>query len=163
MRRQIRFAALAVGVGLFGSASGHAETPSASVADLQWLEGRWSGVKDGITSEEHWTSPAGGGLLGMHKDVKGGSLSGFEFFRIEAAKDGRIVYLASPQGRPATPFWQSEAAPKRVVFENKEHDFPTRILYWLDAAGALHARIEGTLKGQPAQEEWVWTKGAAPR
>jgi hypothetical protein len=95
----------------------------------------------------------------MHKDVKAGALSGFEFLRIETAKDGRIVYLASPQGRPPTPFWLSEAASKRVVFENKEHDFPTRILYWLDASGALHARIEGNLKGQPAQEEWVWTKG----
>jgi hypothetical protein len=133
-----------------------ADAPTA--ADLGWLEGRWSGTKDGTTSEEHWTSPAGGALVGMHKDVKAGKMAGFEFQRIEPAKEGGLVYQASPQGRPATPFKLIESAGRRVVFENKEHDFPQRILYWLDAQGALHARIEGTMQGKAMQEEWVWTK-----
>jgi hypothetical protein len=156
MRRQIWLALLAIGLGIIGSTS---RAAASSVADLQWLEGRWSGVKDGTTSEEHWTSPAGGALVGMHKDVKAGKMTEFEFLRIESAKDGGIVYLASPQGRAVTPFPLAEMAEKRVVFENKAHDFPTRVLYWLDPEGALHARIEGTLQGKPAHEEWVWTKG----
>jgi hypothetical protein len=129
----------------------------ASLAGLSWLEGSWSGEKDGTTSEEHWTSPAGGALVGMHKDVKGGKARGFEFLRIVETPEG-IAYLASPGGRPPTAFKLVESAGKRVVFENKAHDFPQRILYWLDEKGALHARIEGTMQGKAMHEEWVWTK-----
>ena len=45
-----------------------------------------------------------------------------------------------------------------MVFENLQHDFPQRILYWLDAAGAMHARIEGPQAGKTVSEEWVWTR-----
>jgi hypothetical protein len=154
--RALTVASLVLVVGGLVTPTRAADAPR--IADLDWLEGRWFGVKDGTASEEHWTSPEGGGLLGMHKDVKDGRSTGFEFLRIETAKDGRIVYLASPQGRPATPFTMIEGGTRRVVFENKEHDFPQRILYWLDAKGALHARIEGTLRGKAEQEEWVWSK-----
>ena len=46
----------------------------------------------------------------------------------------------------------------KAVFENPAHDFPQRILYWLDGAGALHARIEGPQDGKAVGEEWVWTR-----
>ena len=47
---------------------------------------------------------------------------------------------------------------RRAVFENKQHDFPQRILYWLDAEGAMHARIEGPQGGKTISLEWVWKK-----
>jgi hypothetical protein len=42
-----------------------------------------------------------------------------------------------------------------VVFENPEHAFPRRILYWRDGAN-LHARIEGH-RAREAQLEWTWS------
>jgi hypothetical protein len=107
--------------------------------------------------EEHWTEPAGGILLGLHRDVKEGRTVLFEFLRIEETPDA-VTYWASPKGRPATPFKLVEHAEKRVVFENKDHDFPQRILYWIDADGSLAARIEGTLGGKSSSEEWRWKK-----
>jgi hypothetical protein len=47
---------------------------------------------------------------------------------------------------------------RRVVFENAKHDFPQRIVYWLDEKGALHARIEGETPAGPASQEWAWRK-----
>jgi hypothetical protein len=107
--------------------------------------------------EEVWTAPRGGTMLALHRDVKDGRTLSFEYLRIESGPDG-LVYQASPRGRPATPFPLKEAADKKVVFENPEHDFPRRILYWMDAGGALHARIEGTLQGKAASEEWTWRR-----
>jgi len=124
---------------------------------LAWLEGRWTGTQDGLAMEEIWSSPAGDALVGMHKDVKGGALVGFEFFRI-APDAGKLVYFASPNAAPPTRFTAVEIGERRVVFANPEHDFPQRILYWLDERGALHARIEGTVKGKTRAEEWTWTK-----
>jgi hypothetical protein len=132
--------------------------PHSDAASLAWLEGRWVGSADGVDMEEYWTSAVGGALIGMHKDVKGAKMTSFEFLRIESTPKDGLVYFASPRSAPVTPFVLVEIGDKRAVFENKAHDFPKRILYWADAAGALHARVEGTLKGSPASEEWTWTK-----
>ena len=105
--------------------------------------------------EEHWTSPGGGTLVGMHRDVSNGRTASFEFLRIEE-QNGRLVYLASPRGAPATPFVAMEIGRERIVFENKAHDFPQRVLYWREGAN-LCARVEGTMQGKPAAEEWRWS------
>jgi hypothetical protein len=130
---------------------------AAGPAQLDWMEGRWTGTQDGVEMEEIWTSPSGGALLGMHKDVKGGRMVSFEFLRIEDTADG-IVYLASPRARPPTPFKLVEQGHRRAVFARAERELPQRILYWLDDQGRLHARIEGERAGQPAAEEWTWIR-----
>jgi hypothetical protein len=128
------------------------------LAALAWMVGGWASEQDGTASEEHWVAARGGTMLGLHRDVKGGRTVGFEFLRIEAQPEG-LVYLASPSGRPATPFRAVEVGADRVVFENKAHDFPQRILYWR-SPGALHARIEGVMDGKASGMEWRWR--AAP-
>jgi len=143
-------------------AGGTVAAAAGEVERLAWLEGRWVGEKDGVATEEYWTAPLGGVLLGLHADVKGGRLRSWEFLRVDTTPEGTF-YFASPRSAPPTPFKLVELGDKRAVFENPQHDFPRRILYWLDATGALHARIEGPQGGQTAFEEWVWTKAAAPR
>jgi hypothetical protein len=137
-------------------------TPPADAANqlaaLSWMAGGWAHHDAGGLTEEHWLAPRGGTMLGVHRDVKGGRTVGFEYLRIEAHADG-LVYLASPGGQPATPFRAIEVSGDRVVFENKTHDFPQRILYWR-SPGALHARIEGLQGGKEASMEWRWP--AAP-
>ena len=136
---------------------GQGNTSKTDLSSLSWITGSWSGTQDGVELEEHWISPKGNTMLGLHRDVKGGKTVSFEFLRIDATPEG-ITYWASPQGRAATPFRASEIKDKRVVFENREHDFPQRVIYWLASDGMLHARIEGTLNGQAASEEWAWKR-----
>ena len=102
--------------------------------------------------EEVWLAPAGGVMLGMHRDAKGEKVS-FEFFRIAKTPEG-LVYLAQPGGRPPTPFKLTEATATRAVFENPQHDFPQRIIYAL-RDGRLCARVEG---GTETAQEWCWAK-----
>jgi hypothetical protein len=130
----------------------------AQIEKLAWMAGSWSGAKDGVTSEEHWTSPAGGGLVGMHKDVRDGRMTGFEFLRVTVDAAGKICYVSSPGGAPPTSFCAVEIGDRRVMFENLQHDFPQRILYWQDEAGKLKARIEGPLLGRETAEEWTWSR-----
>ena len=148
--------ALAVVATLMGRAG---QAPKPTLDDLAWIAGSWTGATRGIEMEEHWTAPKGQSMIGIHRDVgKGGTLA-FEFLRIEQ-QGAQIVYLSMPNGRaPATPFPLKEVAGTRAVFENPAHDFPQRIIYWKDGAD-LRARIEGTMKGKPASEEWRWSPGA---
>jgi hypothetical protein len=137
-------------------ATGHASAPD-DLDRLAWLAGRWTGEQDGVSMEEYWTDARGGAMLGLHRDVKDARLVSWEFLRIGATSDGTF-YFASPRSQPPTPFKLVELDGNRVVFENKQHDFPQRILYWLDEMGALHARVEGPQGGKTVAEEWVWTK-----
>lgn len=149
-----------VGIVLAAALAAALPSPGAGPADLSrlaWMEGRWSGTSDGVAMEEHWTAPKGGALLGLHRDVKDGRMVSFEFFRIETTPEGTF-YFASPRSAPPTSFRLVELAEARVVFENKEHDFPQRILYWLEPSGALRARIEGPQGGKLVGEEWTWVK-----
>jgi hypothetical protein len=128
-----------------------------AISALAWLAGSWGGTQDGIASEEHWTTADGDALVGMHKDVRSGKMISFEFLRIAVDAEQRVCYVSMPGGGAATSFCAVEAGDKRVVFENRQHDFPQRILYWLDTAGKLHARIEGPPGTGESAMEWVWS------
>ena len=134
------------------------------IADLAWMEGHWSGTDGSLQMEEIWTSADGAALVGLHKDVamrgEASRMVSFEFLRIEPGTD-TIDYIAQPGGRPPTRFALVHMSPRRVVFANPAHDFPQRILYWLDDAGALHARVEGPKNGKTVGQEWTWTKRSA--
>jgi hypothetical protein len=134
-------------------------TPTARVSQLSWLAGSWASDTAGTRIEEHWMAPLGGEMVGMHRDVVRGKAASFEFFRI-VDEPGGFAYLSSPKGRPATRFGLKEIAARKVVFENPTHDFPQRVLYWLDEKGSLHARIEGTWNGKPESEDWEWRRDA---
>jgi hypothetical protein len=149
--------AVVVSAACLVAVAGWNQVKAGDVEQLSWLEGRWQGVSGGVAMEEQWTSVSGGALLGLHRDVKAGRMVAFEFLRIQATPEGTF-YFASPNSRPPVAFRLVELGERRVVFENPQHDFPRRILYWLDAAGALHARIEGPQGGRTASEEWVWTR-----
>lgn len=132
----------------------------ASLEQLGWMAGHWTGNAEGVESEEHWTSPAGGIMVGMHRDAAPGKRAFFEFLRIEQRADD-VVYVAMPRGRSETEFPLKELSRQRVVFENLRHDFPQRIIYWRESE-MLCARVEGKTSGGERSEQWCW-RGAGAR
>jgi hypothetical protein len=75
-------------------------------------------------------------------------MASFEFLRI-VERDGGLVYIAQPGGRPPTDFVLTSIAPKTATFENRAHDFPKMIRYTLRADGVLEARVsDGGEKGE---------------
>ena len=141
---------------LVPTALASAEGPKADIASLSWLSGAWGGDDAGMFNEETWLPPKAGSMLAVHRDVKGGKTVGFEFLRIEE-QGGSLVYIASPEGKPPTPFKLVESGAQRAVFENETLEFPRRVLYFRDGE-TLHARIEGTHRGKPAAKEWTWRR-----
>lgn len=119
-----------------------------TIEDLSWLAGGWETANAAERwTDEHWTTPAGGAMLGMSRTVKAGALSEFEYLRI-VQKGDDLVYIAHPGGRaPGTEFkmtslTEGAAGYRRVVFENPEHDFPKRILYVRRPDGTLVATVD---------------------
>jgi len=125
------------------------------IEDLEWLAGTWLERQPGVDTEEHWIAPKGNQLLGVNRTSRESQKNSFEFLRIAKTATG-ISYFASPAGRPATEFRLIDAEKHKLVFENLEHDFPQRIIYWKAEDGSLGARIEGTIGGQSRSKEWRW-------
>lgn len=99
------------------------------IASLDWLSGSWVAQTDDRWTEESWTSPRGGTMLGSGRSGRGGELRDWEFMRIVADGDGRLVFYGSPKGAPAVAFPLASQSAHEVVFENRTHDFPQRISY----------------------------------
>ncbi len=143
-------------------ASGCASAPrpgtgDGTLSEVAWLTGSWVGEGSESRSEEHWTEARAGLMLGVNRTIAGGRTVFFEYLRIERRPEG-LVYLASPLGRdPPTPFTLIEHGERRAVFENPEHDFPQRVIYWLED-DELHGRIEGVEQDEPKSSQWVWRR-----
>lgn len=139
---------LVVALGSFGDvrAQGKPAAPG-SLAALTWLAGTWIGGDAASTLEERWTPPAGGAMLAVSRTLKGDRMVAFEFLRI-VERDGTLVYIAQPNGRPPTEFTLTAITGDSATFENPAHDFPTMIRYSRRADGSLEARVsDGGQKG----------------
>ena len=107
---------------------------------LAWRSGDWVSETGDRWTEESWTSPRGGMLLGMGRSGRGPELRDWEYMRIVPGADGRPVFWGSPKGAPAVPFRLVSLTATEAVFANPSHDYPQRIVYRREGA-ALVATI----------------------
>lgn len=123
-----------------------AASPAARVDDLGWLAGEWVSEADGRWTEESWTPPRGGVMLGVSRSGRGEALREYEFIRIARGDDGAISYIAMPQGGAPVAFALVRREGTRATFENVAHDYPQRIEYVRDgdALTATISAIDGT-------------------
>ena len=134
--------------------------PAAARATLQqlaWLPGEWTGTMGGASIEERWTPPGGGAMLAVSRTIANDRLIAFEFLRI-VERDGGLVYIAQPNGQPPTEFVLTKIERGAATFENPAHDFPTTIRYAQREDGSLAATISGA-NGDKAQT-FVFTRRA---
>lgn len=129
-----------------------------ALADVAFMTGHWvtPTSSSGQRVEEHWTTATAGAMFGISRTMRGNDTVFFEYVRIQRTLDG-IFYIASPGAKGETRFALVETSDGRAVFENPDHDFPQRIIYRRTADG-LHARIEGTQRGQARHEDWHYRR-----
>jgi len=123
---------------------------------LGFMTGHWIQKTDKEEVQENWLGPRGNLMVATNLTMTAGRGPSFEFLRI-GVKDGKVIYFASPGGRPASEFPATAITGNSVVFENLARDFPQRVMYRRDG-DALIARIEGKLQGKDASEEWRFTR-----
>lgn len=132
------------------------------LAPLAWLAGCWAQSGREAGSVEQWMAPAGGVMLGMARTLRNGRVVEFEFMQISADAEGRLRFIAQPQGRPPTEFPLLRQAEAEAVFEHPGRDFPQRVLYRREAPDRLMARIEGLHQGQLRGIDFPMQRTACP-
>lgn len=124
------------------TAQGSPAPVRATIAQVGWIAGSWRGSAGPVTYEERWTEPAGGAMLAVARTVKDGRMTAFEFLRI-VERDGGLVYVAQPNGRPPTDFTLTRLDGESATFENPAHDYPKIIRYAMRPDDTLEARTSG--------------------
>jgi hypothetical protein len=151
---------------LLAAAAAMCSARAAPLDQLSWLSGCWTDPAGEAGSGEQWSSPAGGGMMGMGRTIRGGKLATYEFMRIAAGDEGKAVFHAQPAGKPAASFTSTVLTATEVVFENPQHDFPQRVIYRYEAPATLRASIEGMRNGAVKRIEFPMVRaacaGAAP-
>ncbi|MBL0914392.1 MAG: hypothetical protein IBJ13_02410 [Sphingopyxis sp.] len=127
----------------------------AKVEDLGWLEGRWVQEKEDRWTEESWTAPRAGVMLGHSRSGRGETLREFEFLQLQAGADGIVAYIARPQGGAPVAFRLTQHDAASATFENPTHDYPQRIRYERngDVMTATISKIDGS-----GARSWIYQR-----
>ena len=138
--------------------SAQKSTPKEPVLNgLAWLSGCWEGRQGEAIIEEAWSKPRGDSMVGFGRTVKDGKTTAFEFMQVREANRS-LTYMPQPGGGTRVNFPLKDSFGERFTFENKEHDFPQRVIYERKGPGLLLAAIEGTYKGKEEREEYHMKK-----
>ena len=148
----------------FSSASFGQSEPC--VQKFSWLSGKWSMKEKGSTIVEQW-SFFNGSLKCMSYEVKGidttlienasisciGGKSVFTYYPEQANKDGK---------KEPVHFVLVSEKDNTFVFENKQNDFPQRVVYQRLSDDQCHAWIEGTQNGKMEKIDFNYKRVPLP-
>jgi len=126
---------------MLGSILLMAEAAAATAPMPAFLAGCWEERRaENRWTEECWTSPRGGLMIGSGRDGSGDTVCHWEWMRIERGPDGVLTFYGSPKGAAAVGFKATEADARSITFVNAAHDYPQRVRYELTDS-ALRAEV----------------------
>jgi hypothetical protein len=132
-----------------------------TINDVAWMSGCWAQVGAEKGSDEVWLRPAGGTMLGLGRTIRNQKTVAHEFMQIREVNGG-LTFFANPSGQESASFRMISLTNAKVVFENREHDFPQRVIYELRGPDELVGRIEGTENGRERGIDFPMTRSACP-
>lgn len=75
------------------TAAADVRSPRANVADMAWFAGTWTGTGLGGVTEETWSAPADGAMMGMFRLVKDGKVVFYEFLTLVEEAGSLVLKL----------------------------------------------------------------------
>lgn len=123
---------------------------------MKLFPGKWKMDIANIEMYEEWVIETDTELIGKSYSIEEDSEMINETLYLKKFGD-QWAYVAVPEGQSITLFALVEHSPKKFIFENKEHDFPQRIIYEFHKDGKLTAAIEGPVNGKNKRKEFSFT------
>jgi len=129
-----------------------------------WMAGCWEQRSGDAWTEECWTGPRGGMMMGSSRSGSGDRLDEWETMQIvrEDTDDPAVVRLAfwaAPGGVKRTMFAWTRANVPGVTFINLENDYPQRIRYWREGK---YLMAEISLANGSKPRRWRYEPKAKP-
>ncbi|HEY8551691.1 MAG TPA: DUF6265 family protein [Vicinamibacterales bacterium] len=134
--------------------------PPATLADMKWLTGHWRGPALGGMSEEIWTAPEAGSMMGMYRLMKDGAVVFYELLTV-VEEEGSLAIRLKHFNRDLTG-WEEQnevrsfklvsRTPTRTAFEGMTfvHERPDTLTIFL--------AITNRKTGQVREERFEYTR-----
>ncbi len=123
--------------------------PEDELSSLEWLLGTWQEESSRGITFETWTrvSPRTFEGVGEMQSAESGERVTTETLRI-VEMSGDIFYMAYVSHNPnPVPFKLTQSSDRAAVFENPDHDFPTKLEYNLLAPDRLTVAVSNGERG----------------
>lgn len=131
----------------------------ATLADVAFIAGHWTGDMGGSLSEEVWSAPSGDNMMGMWRLVAGGQVKLFEFLNIVMEDDGPVFRLRHFDRKGVG--WEDKDKPvvlKLVSWKPREAVFKGR-----DSANTGDVQLHYRRTAQDRLSVTLEKTGAAPQ
>lgn len=123
------------------------EVTKLKIEDLKWLEGKWVDYSTfgfrNMTYIEDWVYYKDS-LSGRGLSVENGDTTVTERFALRIIND-QLMYVARPVSEPMIGFPAIKESTNEIIFQNKAHDFPSKITYVKQGADSLLIELNGTV------------------
>ena len=171
---RVRYAALAVLLTLTPALTA-AQTPSApakaTIDQLSWVAGAWTGTLGERTIEQHWSAPVGGSIIAMYRSIQNNKATLYELLAMEQEGDGvslRIKHFAPGAGLVGQEAKDESAnhalvklEDRLAVFEGGSAASPVRITFRNPDPNSLNITVERNRNGAPVSTEFKYRRIAA--
>ena len=123
------------------------------LSEISWLTGNWCNHDATVSLCENWTVTNANSLRGNSFTMVNNKREFDESFEIQ--KTGNEIYynITDAEKKSTLAFKLTEQLPNQITFENRQNDYPNRIIYTYNPNGILTTRFEGTQNGQPVSSE----------
>lgn len=120
---------------------------------IKLFPGKWKMISDKIEYFEEWEITDESELTGIGFSIEEGDTVLSERLFLKKFDD-TWAYVALPSNQNITLFALSEFSDNYFIFENKEHDYPQKIIYEFASDGILKAATEGIIDGELMRREF---------
>lgn len=129
-----------------------------SISDFAWLQGKWVGTTDGTDFFEVWQPASGKLMTGKGIGVSDADTLFSEKIQIEQRAD-ELFYTASvSENAGPVDFKFTGYMDDSIIFENPQHDFPQRVIYYRLPNDKLYVCIDGKDKNAYSKIEFSFQK-----
>jgi hypothetical protein len=132
---------------------------NSAIEEISWMLGSWQGTDiNTVIFNESWHRE-GKGFVGAGCSLSPAGDTLFkENLKIELVEGVPYYIVTIPPKKEPVLFKMVQGDEQNAIFENRDHDFPQRISYMLQADKTLKVKLEGMEKGQPKIETLDFVK-----
>ena len=140
----------------------------ATIDQVAWIAGQWTGTLGDRTIEQHWMTPLGGSMVAMYRSIRENKATLYELLAIEQDGEGlvlRIKHFAPGAGLVGQEAKDESANHTLVSLENRKAVFeaatatgPVRVTFTSPDAAALEIVVERQRDGKPAATDFNYKR-----
>lgn len=133
---------------------------SEKIAQLKWLLGTWVHENGNEFSQETWSKENDNTFTAFSFTQVGKETVFAETMALETKMQDLFltVAIANQNEKKPVTFKMISSKNGQFTFENKNHDFPQRIVYTNPVKDSLHAWIEGTENGEAKRIDFSFSR-----